>query len=166
MKFGIDIRGKKTGADIYVIIFQAVSLLPALYIIISSGYMALLGERNILTGLFDFGVCALPKAESLLLSFLYRLFSNELIVYFVLLFISLALGLIAKRLLRGSRKTAIVFHRVLIALIAADIVFRFVPYGAYKGVSSVYVICAFALRIVCLALVAVDLAEDRREKQI
>ena len=42
MKFGIDIRGKLTGADLAVRIVQIASALPMLYLVILSGMLSLL----------------------------------------------------------------------------------------------------------------------------
>ena len=102
LEFGIDIRRKLTGADLYVRILQICSLLPLPYIFLARSHPPILSTRNLLSALFDTGVCALPRIEAFALSWLYRLTLSEVAVYFVILAIALALGIIAGRILRGS----------------------------------------------------------------
>ena len=65
MKFGIDIRGKLTGADLAVRIVQIAAALPMLYFVILSGWLSLLTQDTPLTYLFSLGVCAVPRAVAL-----------------------------------------------------------------------------------------------------
>lgn len=162
MKFGIDLRHKKTGADIYVIAFQIVSLLAPVYIFWSSGYTSFLGRRNFLTVLFDFGVCALPRWEAFLLSFVYRAFSSELAPYFLMLFIALVLGIASSRFLRGNKRLSFVLHYIFSALIIADLIFRLLPFGINSQFSLPICITAFLFRFLCLALLVSDIIFDRR----
>ncbi len=164
MKFGIDLRKKMTGADIAVIIFQVVSLLPAFYVFVAPGYMAILSKRNILSVLFDFGICALPRWEALLLSFGYRLSSSEMLPYFFALFIALFLGIAAKRCLRGNVKLSVALHCVFSALIVIDLIIRVLPFGFNSQFAFAYALAAVAVRLVCLLLLAGDLIAYKRSK--
>ena len=47
MKFGIGIRKRLSGAELYVIVYQISCVLPALYILIASGYMALFAKKGL-----------------------------------------------------------------------------------------------------------------------
>ncbi|MCR4564167.1 MAG: hypothetical protein K5755_05990 [Clostridiales bacterium] len=162
MKFGIDLRNKRTGADIAVIIFQLVSVLPTFYVFVASGYIAILNKRNALTALFDFGICALPRWETLLLSFLYRLFSSEMAPYFVMLLIALALGVASKRVLTGSVKKSMAFHIVFSVFIVADLIIRILPFGFNSQFTLAFNLGAAAVRAVCLALLIADMVAYKR----
>ena len=61
MKFGIDIRGKLTGADLAVRITQIMAALPMLYLVILSGLLSLLTRETPATYLFSLCVCAADK---------------------------------------------------------------------------------------------------------
>ena len=158
MKFGIDLRNKRTGADIAVIIFQAVSLLPALYVLCATGYIAILNNKNILSVLFDFGICALPRWELLLLSFGYRFTSSEIVPYFAMLFIALILGILSKRYLRGNVKASMVLHIVFSVFISVDLILRALPFGFNSQFTLPYAILSAAVRVICLILLLGDIA--------
>ena len=81
MKFGIDIRGRLTGADLAVRIVQIAAALPMLYFVILSGWLALLTQDTPLTYLFSLGVCSVPRAVALGLSALYRQTSSPSISF-------------------------------------------------------------------------------------
>jgi len=165
MKLGIDVRGKKTAADIYVLIFQIISFLPPIYIFVASGYTPLLGKRNILTAVFDFGVSALPRWESLIASYLYRLTSSELAPYFFILSVALILGIIAKRFLTGGYRRSRNLRILFIVLILADLVVRTLPFSFNGTFSYGFSAAAFAFRTVCLVLPLLDIIADHTEKK-
>ena len=104
IEFGIDARKKLTGADLYVKIFQITSMLPLLYVIAASGYLAIFKEKSIYSVLFDIGIMGLPRAETLALSTVYRMTGNEMVVYFSIVVIALALGLASDKLFRENIK--------------------------------------------------------------
>ena len=166
MKFGIDVRNRISGSDIAVFIFQAVSILPAIYVFTASGYIALLSKRNILTVLFDFGICALPRWESYLLSLGYRLSSSELVPYFASLFIALFLGIAVKRYSRGYIKLSLVSHCVFSALIIADLVVRLLPLSINGAFTLPVSAAAFAVRVICLVLIILDIVFYKRNSHI
>ena len=166
IEFGIDIRRKLTGADLYVRILQICSLLPLPYIFLARPHPLVLGSRNLLSVLFDTGICALPRIEAYALSFLYRQTLSEVAVYFVILAIALALGFVADRLLRGDPEASVRFHKVVSVLIALDLVIRVIPIKANLAFGLPYAAIGLAVRAICLYLVIRDLkAADKQKTQ-
>lgn len=157
IEFGIDIRRKLTGADLYVRIFQICSLLPLPYIFVATAHPAILGTKNVLSMLFDLGLCMIPRAEAFGLSYLYRLTYSEVAVYFVMPIAALALGIAAERCLRGDRTTSVNFHKAVAVLICLDLVIRIVPVRANLAFGIPAAIAGFAVRAICLYLVIRDL---------
>ena len=98
MRFGLENRKVRTGADLYVAILQIASLLPGLFLIVVPGYPSLLTRRGLLSELFRYGLAALPRAEALGLSLLYRVTASEVVVFFVMVGGALIFGLAAKKL--------------------------------------------------------------------
>ena len=164
VEFGIDIRRKLTGADLYVRIFQICSLLPLPYIFLARPHPPILSTRNLLSVLFDAGISALPRTEAYALSYLYRQTSSEVAVYFVILGIALALGIIAGRLLRGDPDASARFHKAAAAFIALDLVIRVMPIRANIAFGLPYAIIGFAVRAGCLYLVIRDLKVSSKTK--
>ena len=163
MKFGINIRKKLTGAEVYVRVFQISSILPVLFVLAASGYTPVLANRGIFSFLFRLGLSAVPRPEALALSLVYRRTVSEVILSFALLVIALAFGLAANRLLRGSRRTARVCRVVLLALVGADLVLRLLPLDFNGTFGLPAAILGFAIRLVCLVFIALDLRADSRE---
>ena len=157
VEFGIDIRRKLTGADLYVRILQICSLLPLPYIFLARSHPPILSTRNLFSVLFDTGVCTLPRVEAFALSWLYRLTLSEVAVYFVILAIALALGIIAGRILRGDPEASIRFHKVIAVLIALDLVIRVIPIKANIAFGIPLAVIGLAVRAICLYLVIRDL---------
>jgi hypothetical protein len=60
MKFGLTSGKQRTGAHIFVLIWQAVCLLPLPYMLILSGYPGLMTKNSVLAVVFDCGMAALP----------------------------------------------------------------------------------------------------------
>ena len=157
VEFGIDIRRKLTGADLYVRILQICSLLPLPYIFLARSHPPILSTRNLFSVLFDTGVCTLPRVEAFALSWLYRQTLSEVAVYFVILAIALALGIIAGRILRGDPEASIRFHKVIAVLIALDLVIRVIPIKANIAFGIPFAAIGLAVRAICLYLVIRDL---------
>lgn len=164
VEFGIDIRRKLTGADLYVRIFQICSLLPLPYIFIASAHPPVLSTRNLFSVLFDTGMSTIPRAEAYMLSYLYRQTSSEVAVYFVMLVAALALGVIAGRVLRGNPDASIRFHKIVAALISADLVIRIIPIKANITFGILFAAIGIAVRAVCLYLVLRDLKEESKNR--
>lgn len=162
MKFGVNLRKVKTGAEVYVLVFQALSLLPALYIYVASGYPYLMTKNGILSTLFDVGVFALPRWEALLLSLIYRWRCSEIAAYFALLVIALAFGLLANRLLKGNYRTARGSRVVLAVLIGGELVFRLLPLRCNLAFGWPVAILTLAIRLACVILILLDLRADRK----
>ena len=121
MKFGIDIRGKLTGADLAVRIVQIAAGLPMLYLIILSGMPALLTQKSPVTVLFSLGVCAIPRAVALSLSALYRHTGGEVLFSMLLVAAALAYGVVMNRLLHSERgRVTRIVLAVLILAAASD----------------------------------------------
>ncbi|MBE6018999.1 MAG: hypothetical protein E7230_01475 [Clostridiales bacterium] len=160
VEFGIDIRRKLTGADLYVRVFQICSLLPLPYMFVATAHPAILSTRNLFSILFDTGISALPRIEAFALSGLYRMTSSEVAVYFVILAAALALGVTAGHVLRGDPERSIRFHKAIAALLALDLVIRVIPVRASIAFGIPAAVCGFAVRAVCLYLVIKDLRTE------
>ena len=163
MKFGLTSGKQRTGADIFVLIWQAVCLLPLPYLLILSGYPGLMTKNSVLGFLFDGGMAALPRWLTLGLSYLYRLAGHELVVYFILPVLALAFGLLMKKLLRGGPKTAKAVRFALCAAIAADLILRiFTPqFRTLFGWPAAVV--GLVIRLAMLGLVIGDLVAEKRK---
>ena len=160
MKFGIDVRGRLTGADLAVRIVQIAAGLPMLYLMILSGMPALLTQKSPVTYLFSLGVCAVPRAVALGLSALYRQTGGEVLFSMLLVAAALAFGVVMNRLLHSERgRTTRV---VLAVLIAIDLILRLLPLGFTKAFGLPCEIIAFALCAVSLVLVLLDLRAGRK----
>ena len=160
MRFGIDIRGKLTGADLAVRIVQIAAALPMLYFVILSGWLSLLTQDTPLTYLFSLGVCAIPRAVALGLSVLYRHTGGEVLFSMLLVAAALLYGVAMNRLLHSERGKTV--RVILAALIAIDLILRLLPLGFAKAFGLPCEILAFALRAVCLVLILLDLRADKK----
>ncbi len=163
LKFGVNLRREKTGAEWYVVLLQAVSLLPAFYIVMASGYPYIMTEKSVLGALSNFGVSALPRAAALAVSLLYRKTGGEIVTCLALLAAALAFGLVMGGLLKGNYRTARASRVALVALIAGDLILRLLPLQCNRLFGAPVEIPAFLFRLVCLALVALDLRADRAD---
>ena len=160
MKFGIDVRGRLTGADLAVRIVQIAAALPMLYFVILSGWLSLLTQDTPLTYLFSLGVCAVPRAVALGLSALYRQTGGEALFSMLLVAAALFYGVVMNRLLHSERgRTTRV---VLAVLIAIDLILRLLPLGFTRAFGLPCEILAFALRSASLVLVVLDLRAGKK----
>ena len=164
IRWGIHKGRELSGAGLYVLILQISSLLPLLYILVASGYTRILEEKNALSYLFETGIMALPRIETLVLSFIYRLTTKEVIVYFAFPAIALVLGIVAGKLFRKPYETAKRARFVFAVLIAADLVLRALPVGNYGSFSLPAAVIGTVIRAVCLVLLLLDIRTDRKEK--
>ena len=162
MKFGLNDRKNLTGAGLYVIIFQAMSLLPLLYIFTATGYMGLLFKSSFLSVLCDFGFSAIPRAEALLLSYLYRITSSEVIIYFILILWALALGIAFKKLSIKSEKAGIIVRKAAMALIIIDLVVRCVPLDFNRSFGTAGFLFGLIIRAGCFVLILLDLKKKNK----
>ena len=163
MKFGLTSGKQRTGADLSVLIWQAVCLLPLPYLLVLSGYPGLMTKNSVLGFLFDGGMAALPRWLTLALSYLYRLSGHELAVYFILPVLALAFGLLMKKLLRGERKTAAVLRIILCAVIVFDLILRALlpQFRTLFGWPAAVV--GLVIRLAMLGLVIGDLVAEKRK---
>ena len=160
MKFGIDIRGKLTGADLAVRITQIAAALPMLYLVILSGMLSLLTHETPVTYLVSLGVCAVPRAVALGLSVLYRHTGGEVLFSMLLVAAALVYGVVMNRLLHSERGRTV--RIVLAALIALDLIVRLIPLGFTQAFGLPCEIIAFVLRAVSLVLVLLDLRAGKK----
>jgi hypothetical protein len=160
MKFGINIRKKITGAELSVRLFQLLSVLPVLYIAVTSAYLALVTEKGVLQALCEYGTAALPRAEAFLLSLLYRKTGHEVLVAFVLLAAALIMGFGGGAVLRAKHDTARAARWVYAALIAADLILRLLPLQMNRVFSLPAAVVGFAVRLACIVLILLDLYAD------
>ena len=160
MKFGIDIRGRLTGADLAVRIVQIAAALPMLYLVILSGWLSLLTQDTPITYLFSLGLCAVPRAVALGLSALSRHTGGEVLCSMLLVAAALFYGVVLNRLLLSERgRTTRV---VLAVLIGIDLILRLLPLGFTRAFGLPCEIIAFAFRAVSLILVLLDLRADKK----
>ena len=159
MTFGLNDRGRMTGAGLYTRVLQIAALLPAAYMLLVSGYMALIARTGPFTVLCDLGLSAMPRAWMLGVSSLYRLTSSELVADAAILIPVFILGLVLPRLLRG--RTALGSRRVLAVLIGLDLALRLLPLDFNRAFGLAAALAGFAVRLGCLALLLLDLRAAR-----
>jgi len=157
IRFGIQHRKVINGATLYLRIFQAASLLMLPYIFLINIYPAVITGHNLWSVLFELGLVSIPRAEALLISFIYRLTLNEIIVYFIPLVIAFVYGLIILKLLDGPEKRAVLVRKILIILIALDLVFRILPFSFNYTFPWYYVVIGCLVRVACLIFLILDL---------
>lgn len=163
MKFGTSYKNRFSGAWLSVRLFQAVSILPAVFFFVASGYRGILYEKGILSFLFSLGFCSLPSGETMGLSALYRLTGSEILIHFILLGFALFAGLLLDRFLRASDKTGRVLRVVLISLCAVDLPLSFIlPLRGAFGWPAV--VCGAAFRLCLIGLIVADFIAARKEK--
>lgn len=165
MRFGVHLKKKLTGTDLYVHVMQVVSIFPVLYLVYAPGYMPLFRQKGFLTRVFEFGCSALPRIETYLISLLYRLSFSEPAVSFAFPVAALAFGLIMNKLLHEKYAASRNTRFVLAALVAVDLVLRLLPLHFNEVFPQAVDIAAFVLRFICLALITIDLIVDSREKK-
>lgn len=165
VRFGIDVRKKLTGADIYVRGFQIASMLPVIYLFTASGYMKILTKQGVLSLLFDLGAAVLPRGETLLLSSLYRATSSEMVMIFTMLGISLVFGLLSNIIFRENEARGIRARKVFIVLIAADLLVRLIPMKFNLAFGWPMAIIGFLVRAGFIALLIMDIRAAGNDKQ-
>lgn len=161
IKFGINNRKVINGATLYLRIFQITSLLPLFYIFLINIYPAVITGQNLWSILFELGLVSIPRYEALLLSFIYKFSLNEVIVYFVLLVLAFAYGLILKKLLGGSEKRAILIRKILIVVIFLDLVLRLLPFPFNYAFAWYFVVIGCIVRCACLIFLVLDLKKQK-----
>ncbi|MBO7730592.1 MAG: hypothetical protein J6S31_07035 [Lachnospiraceae bacterium] len=157
IKFGINDRKVINGATLYLRIFQISSLLPLFYIFLINVYPAVIMGQNLWSILFELGIVSIPRAEALLLSFLYKLMLNEVVIYFVLLVFAFVYGLILKKLLGGPEKRAILIRKILIILIFLDLVLRLLPFPFNYSFAWYFVVIGCLVRVASIIFLILDL---------
>lgn len=157
IRFGIQHRKVINGATLYLRIFQVAALFVLPYIFLINIYPAVITGHNIWSVLFELGLVSIPRAEALLLSFIYRLTLNEIIVYFIPLVIAFVYGLILNRLLDGPEKRAVLVRKILIILIALDLVLRLLPFRFNYSFAWYFVVAGCLVRAACLIFLILDL---------
>ncbi len=165
MSFGFDWRHRLNGAEAYILVFQLSSLLPGLYIFLAAGYMALAARETLFSALFDLGMAALPRWEAAALSALYRASGSEIAVFFAVVGFALVLGLLSRKLLREGPRAALLSRYAFGALIAADLALRLLPLGINRVFPAWAAAAGFAVRLVCLGLVVLDLRAEKKARE-
>ena len=157
IRFGIQDRKVTSGAGLYLKIFQIISLLPLPYIFLVTLYPAVIAGSNIFSILFDLGLAALPRAQALLMSLLYRLTLNEIIVYFIPLVTAFVWGLVMKKILNGPEKGAVLIRKILIIVLLCDLVLRLLPFPFNYSFAWYDVVFGCVVRAACLLFLILDL---------
>ena len=165
MSFGINERGKLTGAQLAVRIMQACAVAASLFTFIVPGYLSLLTHRGVLSTLFELGFGSIPRIEAILLSYLYRLTSSEIALHFGLLGFALVFGLVMWPLLSGKPKKAIAVRVVFAVWIVADLILRLIPMHINEAFGLHSAIFGFIVRLCCLGLIIADLIVCRRKSR-
>ena len=114
--------------------------------------------------MFDTGMSAVPRVESLLLSSLYRLTLSEIFVYFTLAAVAFAYGVIMKKLL-SLKKTAPAAKYFAAVMICIDVVVRALPFRFNFVFGTLYYVIGLIIRLACLALVISDIVISRRTEK-
>lgn len=166
MKFGVDCRRERTGADLAVMAFQIASLLPVCFILAASGYPAAITRRGLLAAMFGLGCSAIPRAEAFALSALYRATTSEIVFSLLLPAIALLFGIVMKKWLHSevprARKTRLVYA----AWIALDLLLRLIPVHGSVAFGWPTAIAAFVIRAACLALILLDLRAYKMKRKL
>lgn len=160
--FGIDIRKKLNGSDLYVKTFQIASMIPVIYMFVASGSLKLFSTGGPLAWIFDLGMSMLPRVEVMGLSYLYRSTSNEIIMLFTMLAIGLVLGLLSNIIFREDEKRGIAARKLFMALIGIDLVIRLIPVRPNLVFGPVFAVIGLLVRAACIAALYMDI---RAEKQ-
>ncbi|MBR6918583.1 MAG: hypothetical protein IKN38_10400 [Clostridia bacterium] len=143
---------------IYVVTFQLSALIMLPYMLFATDLSGA-GTSSVVSFLYDLGASALPRGEMLLLSTLYRVTRNEIVLYFALALIAFVFGLAAGKCLK-SDKSAKIFRFVCASLIICDLAVRLLPLRFNSVFGTVPAIVGALIRLACLALVAKDLISD------
>ena len=165
MKFGLNIRNKITGADLYLKLFQISAVLPVLYILVLSGYPSIITRKSFAGFIFEIGISLLPRAESLLVSFLYKSRLSEMLAAFIPLIIALIYGIIANKLVKKDDKISRTVHIVFIVLIAVDLAVRLIPLSFNSKSGLAVWIITFLIRALCLVFNILDLHFYKKQKR-
>ena len=156
---------KLSGFEIYVLIYQVISLLPLVYIFTATGSLAVFTKESFISRMFDFGVSCQPRLLMLLLSWLYRASMSEMAVYFFFPVVALIWGLLTKHLLYEGRsregRLANKLRYAVIALIVLDLVLRLLPVRMNQIYSIGFQIAGFAVRAVCLGCIVFDIRKAK-----
>lgn len=159
MKLGFDDRRHLTGAGLHIRILQVSALLPVPYFLLVPSYPAMTTRSTVFSLLFDLGFSALPRWETWSLSLLYRVTASEMLVFFLMLIAALVLGLAAKPMLDRFPRAV---RLVLAALIAVDLALRLAPFGTNAAFGLPCAVFGFAIRLIGLALLLLDLRAAKR----
>ena len=162
--FGIDIRKKLNGSDLYVKTFQIATMLPVLYLITASGYLGLFAKGGPRAWLFELGMSALPRWMVLGLSYLYRATSSEVIALFAMLVIALFLGLFSNKIFREDEARGIMARKVFMVLIALDLVLRVLPFGFNMAFGLPFEVIGFAVRLLSVAALYMDIKAHKAKE--
>ena len=157
-----EIFEKNTGAGLYVYFFQFCSLLPLPYVLVGAGNMSIFTSKSVLSFLFDVGISALPRAEALSLSLLYRLTESEIAVFFLIIAVALVYGFLIKKLFE-SEKAGTTARIIFAVLIAADLIVRVVPFGFNSSFGVAAAVIGFIFRAACLALLVYDILKKSKK---
>ena len=164
IQFGIDVRGKLTGADLYVKIMQAAAVLVLPYVFLTTSYQVVLTKVNVFSLLFDLGISSLPRIEALGLSLIYRLTASEVVFFFVMMAIALIFGIVSDRLLHEGYERALRTRKVFMVLIAIDLVIRIIPMKFNAPFGIPMAIIGSLVRVFCIFLIYRDISEDKKSK--
>ena len=140
---------------IYVIMLQAAALLTVPLIFTASGYTAILTKGSVLSWAYALGFSALPQAEVLGLSTLYRLTGSEVLVTLIPLALAFTYGVLAERIFKLKYAC-----EVIAALIACDLILRIfvgAPFGVWAALLGALV------RVAGLVLIIIEIRRKRNE---
>ena len=155
---------KLSGAGVAASVFQVTALLYGLYILAIPGYYRVITFRNILSFLADLSLAALPRAVGAAASFLYRISENEVIVFFALMILALAWGMIVKRLERPERGKKRGFLIGYAVLVFADLVVRILPLSVNQYPGTGFQIAGAVIRLICLVLILWELRKKQKQQ--
>ena len=151
-------RKKYTGRELYLYIFQTVSLLPLLYMLLFTGMFSIITNHNLFGFLFDLGLVCLPKIEFWILSRLYHETLNEILVFFLMPCIALILGRMINR--KFSEKDGNSLNTILVFLLLIDLILRLLPLAINTSFPVCLQIIGFAVRSWLLTMILKDQIKD------
>ncbi len=148
------------GAYSAAVRIAALAVVP--FAVIGSGYMILFTNVNFFSVLAAFGLSALPKIETMLLSLLYNLTKSEMLVLLIILAVAFFFGLTVKKLSENEKAKKIT-TLALTAIVAADVVIRCLPleFNFVFGVAAY--IFGLVFRVGCLALLIAELVKSSKK---
>ena len=152
-------RKLPSGSELYTLIFQVVSLLPLPYMVLLTGSFSVLIRHGMTAVMFELFMACVPRIWLFIVSALYRVTINEILVYFLILSVPLALGLYVKKYLYEKDRMRIL-SKILIIFTLTDLLVRIVPLKYNQLFSFGYQVIGIIVCIISLIALLKDVFTD------